>query len=580
MDRIPRRDLETKRLKEARRANRDNAVPARSPARRNGGAHEVSAQTSALRRGIDGERSQEKNRRSRLDPPNAAHAKHGASLIQRHTRQRRHGDGPAFTDPLTRLGESAGPKRAIENRLNCGGVLGLLGGQGVGHGGAALRGARARRQRRYLQRRNARPYSSPSLASSSIPSLSIFANPSFARFWAARWFGTLAVQMQLTAMGWQVYDAARAEGRSVPEAAFVLGLVGLAQFLPLLVLSLFGGQAADRYDRKLILFACFAGKALVAGLLALFANAGAMLIIPIVFSAAIAAGAINAFMPPAASALMPMLVAREDLPQAIAWSSLSFNSGLIIGPALGGLLYGLGAHVPYFAAFALLAVGASMVIALRSPKHEPQQDVQAMAMIAEGLRYVWSNKIVLGAISLDLVVVLLAGAVALLPVFARDILHAGPQELGVLRAAMGAGAAIVALLLAARPLRTRVGLWMFGATIAFGLATIVFGLSTHLWLSVAALAVAGGVDMISVYVRQSLIQLATPDAMRGRVSAVSFVFISASNELGDFEAGLVARLVGPVAAVTLGGALAVAASLGWMRLFPDLRKADTLIPRA
>jgi hypothetical protein len=195
-------------------------------------------------------------------------------------------------------------------------------------------------------------------------------------------------------------------------------------------------------------------------------------------------------------------------------------------------------------------------------------------MIVEGLRFVWSNKIVLGAISLDLAVVLLAGTVALLPVFARDILHGTASESGILRSAMGVGAAAVALMLAVAPLRKRVGLWMFGATILFGLATIVFGLSRNLWLSVLALAVAGGVDMISVYVRQSLIQLATPDPMRGRVAAVSFVFISASNELGDFEAGLMARILGPVTAVTVGGAAAVVASVGWMRLFPDLAKAD------
>jgi len=380
--------------------------------------------------------------------------------------------------------------------------------------------------------------------------------------------------MQLTAMGWQVYDAARANGQSIAEAAFVLGLVGLAQFAPLLVLSLFGGQAADRYNRKLILAACVTGKAAIAAGLALVANAGPEIVIPAVFTAAVTAGAINAFMPPAASALMPTLVVRTDLPQAIAWSSLAFNSGLIVGPALGGLLYGAGAPVPYIAAFTLLAVGAALILTLRAPAHEPEKNARTLSMIAEGLRFVWTNKIVLGAISLDLVVVLLAGAVALLPVFARDILHAGPSELGILRAAMGVGAALVALMLAVRPIRTRVGAWMFGATIAFGLATIAFGYSQHLWLTAAALAIAGGVDMISVYVRQSLIQFATPDPMRGRVAAVSFVFISASNELGDFEAGLMARILGPVTAVMLGGALAIGASLGWMRLFPALTQAD------
>lgn len=417
------------------------------------------------------------------------------------------------------------------------------------------------------------------LAALRIPSLDIFRHRQFAQFWAGRMFATMAVQIQSTAMGWQVYDAARAHGQSIAESAFVLGLVGLAQFLPLLVLSLFGGQAADRYNRRLILTACIVAKAAIVLALALVSNMGPEIIIPAVFAAAISAGVINAFMPPAASALLPMLLPREELPPGIAWSSLAFQFSLIVGPAIGGLLYGAGPHVPYFTAFALATVAAGLMFALKPPAQEPVKDARTIGMIVDGLRFVWGNKIVLGAISLDLIVVLLAGAVALLPVFARDILHAGPSELGVLRSAMGVGAAAVALWLAVKPLRQRVGLWMFGSTIAFGFATIVFGLSEYLWLTAAALAVAGGVDMISVYVRQSLIQLATPDEMRGRVAAVSFVFISASNELGDFEAGLMARIFGPVLAVTLGGGAAVLASIGWMRLFPALTKADGFEPQ-
>jgi MFS family permease len=412
-----------------------------------------------------------------------------------------------------------------------------------------------------------------------LPSLAIFRHRLFLQYWIGRMLAVLAIQMQTTAMGWQVYDSARAHGQSIAEAAFVLGLVGLAQFLPLLVLSLFGGQAADRYNRKLIVTLCLVAKAAIAAGLALASGFGATIVIPAVFVAAVAAGAVNAFLPPAQTALLPMLVPREDLPQAIAWSSLAFQGGLIIGPAIGGLLYGFGAVVPYMIAFAFLALAAGLMTILRTPAQAPVADARTIRMIVEGLRFVWSNKIVLGAISLDLVVVLLAGAVALLPVFARDILHAGPSELGVLRSAMGVGATLVAATLAVQPLRRHVGRWMFASTIVFGLATIVFGLSNSLWLSAAALAVAGGVDMVSVYVRQSLIQLATPDAMRGRVGAVSFVFISASNELGDFEAGLMARIFGPVIAVTIGGVAAVAASLGWMRLFPDLAAADGFEPR-
>jgi MFS family permease len=411
-----------------------------------------------------------------------------------------------------------------------------------------------------------------------LPSLSIFRHGLYTQFIVSRWFATLAVQMQLTAMGWQVYDAARAEGQTIPQAAFVLGMVGLSQFLPLLVLSLFGGQAADRYNRKFILVTCYAAKAVIAAGLAIVSISHSLPIIPTVLTAAAFSGAINGFLPPAASAFMPMLLPREELPQGIAWNSLAFQSGTIVGPAIGGLLYAFGPGVAYGATFVLLAGGVLLMMRINAPKQQPATDARTIGLIVEGLRYVWSNKIVLGAISLDLIVVLLGGAVALLPVFARDILRVGPSELGILRAAMGAGAAAVALWIAAAPLRRNVGRWMFGSTIVFGLATIVFGISTNLWVTVAALAVAGGVDMISVYVRQSLIQLATPDAMRGRVSAVSFVFISASNELGDFESGVVARVIGPVTAVIVGGVLAVSASTLWMRLFPQLRKADGFEP--
>ena len=411
-----------------------------------------------------------------------------------------------------------------------------------------------------------------------IPSLDIFRHRLFAQFLAARWCSTLAVQIQATAMGWQIYDEARAHGQSIAEAAFVLGLVGLAQFLPLLMFSMFGGQAADRYNRQFILVGCMGAKCVIVLSLAFASGFGPNIVIPAIFVAAISAGITNSFMPPAASAMMPMLVPRDELPQGVAWSSLAFQGALIIGPAIGGLLYGLGPAAPYLTAAALLAAGATLMLAMKPPTHEPVRDARTLRMIMEGLRFVWSNKIVLGAISLDLIVVLLAGAVALLPVFARDILHAGPSEMGVLRSAMGVGAACVALWLAVKPLRTRVGLWMFGATIVFGLATIVFGLSQWMWLTALMLAIAGGVDMISVFVRQTLIQLNTPDAMRGRVSAVSFVFISASNELGDFEAGLMARIFGPVLAVAIGGAAAIGASLWWMRLFPALAKADGFEP--
>lgn len=413
-----------------------------------------------------------------------------------------------------------------------------------------------------------------------IPSLDIFRHRAFARFWIGRVMVTLGGQIQFTAAGWQLYDAARGQGHSIAEAAFLLGLLGLAQFLPVLCLSLIGGSVVDRFDRKKILLICYVIKAIIAGVLIFTPGLGTAGMIQVVFAAFIGVGAVNAFLPPANTALAPMLVPREELPAAIAWSSLGFQASVIIGPSLGGVLVGANPMAPYVVTMVLFIVAFAMLATTRTPRQARVEDPRTIGMIMDGLRYVWTNKIVLGAISLDLIVVLLAGAVALLPVFARDILHAGPSELGVLRSSMGAGAAVVALILAVKPLRQRVGIWMFGSTIVFGLATIIFGLSQNLWLTAAALAIAGGVDMVSVFVRQSLIQMNTPDAMRGRVSAVSFVFISASNELGDFEAGVMARIFGPVLAVTIGGVGAVAASVGWIKLFPDLAKADGFEPEA
>lgn len=420
-----------------------------------------------------------------------------------------------------------------------------------------------------------------------LPDFSVFQHRDFALFWTARALLTLGWQIVSTAMGWQVYELARAQGADVPEAAFLLGAIGLAQFGPLLVLSLLGGQAADRYDRKRILLACICVKAgCTAGLLAI-ADLPAAAAIPAIFVVAMLQGAVNGFQPAAASALMPNLVPREILPKAIAISSLAFTVASIGGPALGGGLiaagavFGRGAETAYAAA-CVFFVGSALMVALIRTRHQapPPADVSTITLIKQGLGYVWSNKIVFGAISLDLVVVFLAGAQALMPVFARDVLMVGPEGLGWLRAAPAIGAATVGLYLAAAPLQARVGRWMFMATIVFGVATVVFGASQSFALSLAALVIAGGADMISVYVRQSLIQLATPDAMRGRVSAVSFIFISASNELGDFEAGVMARVFGPAAAVVVGGCAAIGAAIGWMRLFPTLAKADSFDPNA
>jgi MFS family permease len=420
-----------------------------------------------------------------------------------------------------------------------------------------------------------------------LPDISVFKHRSFALFWAARALLTLGWQIMATGMGWQIYKLALSQGASVPEAAFLLGAIGLAQFVPLLALSLFGGQAADRFNRRLILLACIVIKAACAGGLLLATGLPAEAAIVAILAIAAVQGAVNGFQPAAASALMPNLVPREVLTQAIAISSLAFTVSSIAGPALGGVLIavgdqvGRGAETAFGSALCLLLASATLIALIKAPPQAPAPaDAKALAMIKEGLDYVWSNKIVLGAISLDLVVVFLAGAQALMPVFANDVLKVGPEGFGWLRAAPAIGAASVGLVLAAAALQRNVGRWMFGATILFGLCTIVFGASNLFALTMAALIIAGGADMISVYVRAALIQLATPDAMRGRVSAVSFVFISASNELGDFEAGAMARVLGPTTAVIVGGCASVAASALWIRLFPALVRADSLEPEA
>jgi MFS family permease len=406
------------------------------------------------------------------------------------------------------------------------------------------------------------------------PSLAPFQHKSFLSYWCARVFWTLGTQVQVTAMGWQVYDIARARGDSIEEGAFLLGLVGLSQFLPLLMLALFGGQVADRFERRIIVLLGMIVKLMLAGGLVLASGLDSGVMIAAVFGVAIFTGMLGAFIPAASSAMVSNLVPRAQLPQAIALMSLSFQGGSILGPAVGGLLLAFGARVPYEFAAVLFVLAIVLIVITKSPPQEKVESGRTLEMIREGLIYVRDNKIVLGALSLDLAVVLLAGATALLPVFARDVLHAGPEALGALRSATAIGAGIMSVILALVPIRRHVGTWMFGSVFVFGVATLGFGLSTSLWLSVACLAIAGAADMISVYVRSSLVQLATPDVMRGRVSAISFVFISASNELGEFQSGIAARLLGPVMAVVVGGIGAVLIAGAWMKLFEPLAKAD------
>jgi MFS family permease len=401
----------------------------------------------------------------------------------------------------------------------------------------------------------------------------LFRRP-YVLFLIARSLGSLANTSMSVVIGWEVYAIAR-ETMPIDEAAFMVGMIGLAQFLPLLALTLVAGETADRHNRRIILLLCYTTQLLACLGLAV-RSSGAAELWPIFVLAALYGGS-RAFFHPTASALGPMLVTPHHLPRAIATNSLAVQLASILGPALGGLLCSVTPMLGYLVCTGLYSVSAVCILLIRAntqPLIEP--DRSRIAQIKEGLGYVWRNKLVLGAISLDLFAVLLGGATGLLPVYARDILQVGPEGFGVLRASPSIGAMIVAALLATHPIKNRIGIKMFLSVMLFGLMTLVFAYSTSFYLSVVALAVLGGADMVSVYTRQSLVQIATPDRMRGRVAAVSTLFIGASNELGEFESGVTARFMGPVGAVAFGGAGAVLVTVLWAWLFPSLRKADRL----
>ena len=393
-------------------------------------------------------------------------------------------------------------------------------------------------------------------------------------FWGSRWTGGFAAQIQSVALGWQMYAIARAT-RSVQESAFLVGMIGLAAFIPVFLLTLPAGETADRHNRKTVLLICLAAEMATVLTLAIASWRG-WASVPLLLVVGFLFGAARAFFAPASTALGPMLVPRPLLPRAIAWNSLAWQTASVAGPAMGGVLLLLSPAHAYFATLSLYLVSALSLALIRKNAQPVVNPGSRWALMKEGLAYVWAQKIVFGAISLDLFAVLLGGATALLPVFARDVLQVGPQGFGILRAGPAIGATVVALSLAARPIHRKAGVIMFWGVAVFGLATCVFALSRSLWLSVAALAVLGGADMLSVYVRQTLVQLVTPDAMRGRVAAVSSVFIGASNELGEFESGVVARFLGPVGAALFGGVGALIVTGAWAGLFPALRKADRL----
>ena len=397
----------------------------------------------------------------------------------------------------------------------------------------------------------------------------ILARTDFRRFLSARLLATLAAQMQTVAVGWQIY--------AITRDPLDLGLIGLSQFLPFVVLILPAGQVADHYDRRRILTACYAVEALCAVLLLWFTIHSMTSAWP-VFAAMTLLGCARAFSMPSGQALLPNLVPREEFTRAVALNSSVFQIATVVGPAVGGLLYLAGPRVVYSSVLALALISIALMLRVQSGGRSStsEREPASLQTLLLGLRFVRSKPIVLGAISLDLFAVLFGGATALLPIFASDILHVGPSGLGLLRTAPGVGASLCAVALAFLPITRHVGPWMFGGVAMFGVATIVFGYSTSFMLSLLALLVLGAADMVSVYVRHLLVQLETPDRIRGRVSAVSAVFIGASNELGEFESGVTAKWWGTVRAVIIGGIATLVVTGLWARFFPSLWRMDEL----
>ena len=397
-----------------------------------------------------------------------------------------------------------------------------------------------------------------------------FQNSAFMTYWLSRVASSFAMQIQTVAVGWQVYDLTR--------DPLDLGLVGLSQFLPALLLVLVTGAVADRFRRRTIMAVCIGIEALCAAALLAFTQIELHSAAPI-FIVLAAFGTARAFYGPAQQSLVPNLVPPQILSSAIALNSLSWQFATISGPVAGGLLYGVSPQAAYGTATLLLVVAGILILFVPRPAQRTMREPANWETIVAGIRYIWREKIVLGAISLDLFAVLLGGATALLPVYARDILEVGPWGLGLLRSGPAIGAIAVAVYLTTHPLRDHAGLVMFLCVGVFGIGTIVFGVSTIVWLSVAALIVMGAVDMVSVYVRETLIQLWTPDQVRGRVNAVNGVFVGASNELGEFRAGVSAWMFGAVPAVVLGGVGTVIVTVLWLRWFPELRRVRHLTGR-
>lgn len=399
-----------------------------------------------------------------------------------------------------------------------------------------------------------------------------FINRDFALYWGVRIASMMAFQMLAVAVGWQVYD--------LTGSMLALGYIGLAGFLPAVFLVLVVGHVADRFERRRVVQAGHALEAVVALVLAL-GSAQGWLSVTHIFAGVFLLGIGKAFSAPTLAAMLPGLVTQEELPRAVGASGAAMQTAIILGPAVGGFLYVAGPTAVYVAGTALFAAAVVMLglVRAREPARTAPVDPADSSVFA-GLRFIRSRPVVFGAISLDLFAVLLGGATAMLPVIAKDLLHAGPEALGVLRSAPAAGALLVSFWLARHPITRRTGHVMFAGVAGFGLATVVLGLSTQLWLSLLALLVLGGADMLSVVIRSSLVQLETPEAMRGRVNAVNFLFIGASNQLGEFRSGVSAAWMGLVPSIVAGGVGALVVVALWMWWFPELAKRDRLVEAA
>jgi MFS family permease len=399
-----------------------------------------------------------------------------------------------------------------------------------------------------------------------------FHYPGFVRFQLARFCIVISTEMQSVAVGWQVYEITR--------RPLDLGLAGLVQFLPGILLFLVAGHVADRFERRKLIVLCYSGFALCSALLLFLSLCGIHTVYPI-YVVLVLLGVVRSLNGPVSRALLPQLVPEEHFPSAIAWASSVFQFATILGPSLGGVVYAAFRGPSTVYALGLVAATFAVLTTLQIETQSKQRlrEPVTRETILAGLRYIWREKVILGSISLDLFAVLLGGSVALLPVYAREILQTGPWGLGLLRSAPGVGAAVMAILLVYKPLKRRAGMTMLWCVAGFGVATILFAVSRSLIVSLAALLLVGATDMVSVIVRQTLIQLGTPDEMRGRVNAVDMVFIGASNELGQFESGLTAQWFGTVPAVVLGGIGTLAVTGLWAWWFPELRRAESLTDR-